>query len=105
MNRTTQALTGSIPYARALEGALPGAPIQREVWVHAALSRRQELRNAVQVCEWMVEPLAGDGGQSLTLVLSDGVSLSFLLNPEDVEDLSFALSPAQRGGRPSAPAP
>lgn len=89
MNHSSHALSASV-------GALPGAPIQREVWVRAALSRRPELRSAVQVCEWMVEPLAGSTGQSLTLVLSDGVSLSFLLNAEDVEDLSFALDPRLR---------
>lgn len=72
---------------------LPGRPQQQEVWVRAALSRLQEPRSAVRVCEWLVEPVAGSGEVALTLVLSSNVSLSFLLGAEDASDLGQVLRP------------
>ncbi len=78
---------------RAETSALPVRPVR----VHAALSQREEWRIAMEVCEWMVEPVAEAGAQglSLTLVLSDDVSLSFLLQAQDAEDLSCALDRPQ----------
>ncbi len=80
--------------------ALPVHMVSHEVPVSAALSHLPELRNAVQVCEWMVEPVQGSTSRSLTLVLSENVSLCFLLSEEDAQDLGFAL----RRGQPDAAA-
>ena len=73
-------------------GALPARPLEREVRVRAALSHHVEPRNAVQVCEWLVEPVAGAREVSLTLVLSENVSLSFVLDADDAQDLAHALA-------------
>jgi hypothetical protein len=59
--------------------ALPSHLVSQEVPVRGALSRLPELRSAVRVCEWMVEPVAGSTELALTLVLSEHVSLSFVL--------------------------
>jgi hypothetical protein len=71
---------------------LPSRLASQDVQVRGALSRLQELRSAVRVCEWMVEPVADTDAFSLTLVLSENVSLSFLLTAEDAQDLGVTLA-------------
>lgn len=86
------------PVSPAQLTALPVHLVSHEVPVCGALSRLPELRSAVQVCEWMLEPVQGNTARSLTLVLSENVSLSFLLSEEDAQDLGFALTRGQPGG-------
>lgn len=74
--------------------ALPVRLVSHEVQVRGALSHLPEPRSAVRVCEWMVEPVAGATDVALTLVLSENVSLSFLLGAADAQDLAFTLSQA-----------
>ncbi len=81
--------------------ALPSHLVSQEVPVRGALSRLPELRSAVRVCEWMVEPVAGGTELALTLVLSEHVSLSFVLGAQDAQDLSLTLAQ----GAPAAEAP
>lgn len=95
-------MSGPIPALAAGFNPLPGRPVSQEVPVLGALSRLPELRSAVRVCEWMVEPLAGSDGLTLTFVLSENVSLSFLLAQEDAQDLAQALSGAGVRGRSAA---
>lgn len=73
--------------------ALPTRLLSHEVPVRGALSRTPEWRSVVRVCEWMVEPVVDTGEFSLTLVLSENVSLSFLLSTEDAQDLGATLTP------------
>lgn len=98
-------MKGRAPAHQALHGspvfnALPIRPASQEVPVRGALSRLLELRSAVRVCEWMVEPVAGSDELSLTLVLSENVSLSFLLAADDAQDLGLSLAPAGPCGSP-----
>lgn len=98
-------MKGHFPAHQALHGppvfnALPIRPVSREVPVRGALSRLLELRSAVRVCEWMVEPVAGSDELSLTLVLSENVSLSFLLAADDAQDLGLSLAPSGPGASP-----
>ena len=79
----------------AVSGALPVSLTSQEVLVRGALSRTPEWRSVVRVCEWMVEPVVGTGEFSLTLVLSENVSLSFLLSADDAQDLGVTLSPSE----------
>lgn len=93
-------MTGPVPAPAAVFHPLPSRPVSQDVPVRGALSRLPELRSAVRVCEWMVEPLAGSEGLSLTLVLSENVSLSFLLTADDAQDLGLALTQAGPGVPP-----
>lgn len=77
--------------------ALPSHLVSQEVPVRGALSRLPELRSAVRVCEWMVEPVAGSTELALTLVLSEHVSLSFVLAAQDAQDLSLTLAQGAPG--------
>lgn len=76
----------------AVSGALPVRLVSQEVQVRGALSRLTESRSVARVCEWMVEPVVDTGEFSLTLVLSENVSLSFLLSADDAQDLGVTLS-------------
>ena len=82
-------------HGEAVPGALPVSLTSQEIQVRGALSRTSEWRSVVRVCEWMVEPVVGTEELSLTLVLSENVSLSFLLSADDAQDLGVTLSPAE----------
>jgi hypothetical protein len=88
--------TPPVPCGTALIDALPRRQVSQEVLVRGALSRRPEARSAVQVFEWMVEPVAGTTELSLTLVLSENLSLCFLLAGEDARDLGVSLAPPEQ---------
>lgn len=79
----------------AVSGGLPVRLASQDVLVRGALSRLPEGRSVVRVCEWMVEPVVDTGEISLTLVLSENVSLSFLLSADDAQDLSVTLAPPE----------
>lgn len=98
-------MTGPTPAHQALQSApvfnaLPSHLVSQEVPVRGALSRLPELRSAVRVCEWMVEPVAGSAELALTLVLSEHVSLSFVLAAHDAQDLSLTLAQVGPGAEP-----
>lgn len=79
----------------AASGGLPVRLVSHDVLVRGALSRLPEGRSVVRVCEWMVEPVVDTGELSLTLVLSENVSLSFLLSVDDAQDLGATLAPPE----------
>lgn len=89
MNGPSQAHQAS--HGASVFSTLPIHLISQEVSVRGALSRQLEWRSAVRVCEWMVEPVAGTAELSLTLVLSENVSLSFVLAAQDAQDLGATL--------------
>lgn len=96
---SAQTGTHPTPHGHAISGALPVKPASQDVLVRGALSRLPEGRSVVRVCEWMVEPVVNTGELSLTLVLSENVSLSFLLSVDDAQDLGVTLAPSE----PSTP--
>jgi len=77
----------------AVSAALPVRLASQDVHVRGALSRLPEWRSVVRVCEWMVEPVVDTGELALTLVLSENVSLSFLLSVDDAQDMGVTLAP------------
>lgn len=70
---------------------LPSHSVRRDVVVTSTLNPTPRLRSAIEVCEWLLETVPGSLEVALTLVLSESVKRSFLLRPEDAEDLSQAL--------------
>ena len=90
-----------MPPSDATEVSLPlnppaevagGLPQARRVWVRAAITRSTELRDAIEVSEWSLEPVLDSPALTLTLAFGDQrQALSFLLGPDDVQDLAAAM--------------